>query len=325
MTQIATKGIADQAITNAKIANAAGIPYSKLSIADGDLTIAKTSGLQTALDNKVDDSEKGANNGVATLDAGGKVPAAQLPNSVMEYKGAWVASTNTPTLANGTGNAGDVYVASDAGTVDFGAGNITFAAGDWVIYSGSIWEKSTNSNAVASVNGQTGVVVLNTSHISENTNLYFTDARAKAAAVADSITDGVTDVAPSQNAVFDALALKIPTSYLDTDGTLAANSDSKIATQKAVKTYVDAITVTGNNEILTLNGTDITNQYKDLAQIIKPGTLVLTFAGVDQELGSDYTLSTVSSKTRITFAGDLATGGAAELISGDKLNAHYLY
>jgi hypothetical protein len=32
---------------------------------------------------------------------------------------------------------------------------------------------------------------------------------------------------------------KIETSVLDTDGTLAANSDSKVATQKAVKTYVD--------------------------------------------------------------------------------------
>lgn len=31
----------------------------------------------------------------------------------------------------------------------------------------------------------------------------------------------------------------LPTSYLDTDGTLAANSDVKIATQKAVKTYSD--------------------------------------------------------------------------------------
>lgn len=37
---------------------------------------------------------------------------------------------------------------------------------------------------------------------------YATAAEAKAAAVADSITNGVTDVAPSQNAVFDALALK---------------------------------------------------------------------------------------------------------------------
>lgn len=33
---------------------------------------------------------------------------------------------------------------------------------------------------------------------------------------------------------------KIETSVLDTDTTLAANSDSKIATQKAVKAYVDA-------------------------------------------------------------------------------------
>lgn len=37
---------------------------------------------------------------------------------------------------------------------------------------------------------------------------------------------------------------KLGTSVLDTDGTLAANSDAKIATQKAVKTYVDT-SVTG--------------------------------------------------------------------------------
>jgi hypothetical protein len=34
-------------------------------------------------------------------------------------------------------------------------------------------------------------------------------------------------------------SVKIDSSYLDTDGTLAANSDTKIATQKATKTYVD--------------------------------------------------------------------------------------
>lgn len=35
---------------------------------------------------------------------------------------------------------------------------------------------------------------------------------------------------------------KIETSYLDTDTALTANSDSKIATQKATKAYVDSIT-----------------------------------------------------------------------------------
>jgi hypothetical protein len=44
----------------------------------------------------------------------------------------------------------------------------------------------------------------------------------------------------------------IPNTYLDTDGTLAANSDTKVATQKATKTYSDtkvsgAGTVTANN------------------------------------------------------------------------------
>jgi len=42
---------------------------------------------------------------------------------------------------------------------------------------------------------------------------------------------------PSQKAVKAYADTKIPSNYLDTDGTLATNSDSKVATQKAVKTY----------------------------------------------------------------------------------------
>ena len=112
-------------------------------------------------------SQKGANSGVATLDAGGKIPSAQLPNSVMDYKGTWNASTNTPTLADGTGNAGDVYICDTAGTQDLGSGNVTFAAGDWVIYDGSVWEKSINSDRINSVNGQTGTVVLDLDDIGD--------------------------------------------------------------------------------------------------------------------------------------------------------------
>ena len=35
-------------------------------------------------------------------------------------------------------------------------------------------------------------------------------------------------------------------SYLDTDGSLAANSDSKVASQKAVKTYADGLIAAAN-------------------------------------------------------------------------------
>jgi hypothetical protein len=94
-------------------------------------------------------SEKGNANGYASLDSGGKVPISQLPSSIMEYKGTWNASTNTPTLANGTGDTGDVYICNVAGTVNFGAGPLTFAVGDYVIYSGTIWQRS--SGAVGTV------------------------------------------------------------------------------------------------------------------------------------------------------------------------------
>lgn len=130
----------------------------------------------------VQSSLLGLPNGVAQLDASGKLPASQLTVSAMEYKGAWNASTNTPTLADGTGDTGDVYAVSTGGTRNLGSGNQTFVAGDWVIYNGLIWQKVENSTSVASVNGQTGIVVLNTDNIAEGTAKYFTDDRAKDAA-----------------------------------------------------------------------------------------------------------------------------------------------
>jgi hypothetical protein len=87
--------------------------------------------------------------GIPQLDGSGKILVSQLPNSVMEYKGTWNVSTNTPTLVNGVGNQGDVYLVEGAavgGTAfNFGAGPITFFNGDQVVYSGSIWQRASGS------------------------------------------------------------------------------------------------------------------------------------------------------------------------------------
>lgn len=175
-----------------------------------DETVVRIEATETVANAAIPATQKGANNGVATLDGGGKIPVGQLPNSVMELQGFWDADTNTPTLTNGSGNPGDVWEVDVAGTTDFGDGDITFAIGDWAVYAADgKYHKSLNSNSVTSVNGQTGTVVLDTDDIAEGgTNKYFSIAAAKAAAVADAIVNGVTDVAPSQNAVFDALANK---------------------------------------------------------------------------------------------------------------------
>jgi hypothetical protein len=126
-------------------------------------------------------TQKGANSGVATLDSGGKVPVSQLPNSVMEYQGVYNASTNTPTLVNGTGNIGDVYRVSVAGA---GVNALNFVVGDYAIYNGTTWEKAhSGADNVTSVNGFAGAVVLTTDNVNEGTvNLYYTDNRAKDAA-----------------------------------------------------------------------------------------------------------------------------------------------
>ena len=97
---------------------------------------------------KVAVNTKGQANGVASLDANGRIPYSQLPESAMEYKGTWDASTNTPALADGTGNTGDMYIVSVAGIVDFGSGDITFYEGDRVVYNGSVWQRVAGSKEV---------------------------------------------------------------------------------------------------------------------------------------------------------------------------------
>lgn len=142
-------------------------------------------------------TEKGANNGYASLDAAGKVPITQLPNSVMSYAGTWNASTNTPALADGAGNADDaigtVYRVTVAGTQNLGSGAITFDVGDYAILNASkVWEKADATDAVTSVNGQQGVVVLDSDDVGEGaTNLYHTPERVRdviGAALVDSPT-----------------------------------------------------------------------------------------------------------------------------------------
>ena len=94
------------------------------------------------------------------------------------------------------------------------------------------------------------------------------------------------------------------------------------------KAYVDAAVSAGvnsNKQAITLSGTDISNQYVDLAQLTKPNTLIFEVGGVVQIEGADYSLSTVLGVTRVTFLGDLATGGAAALVAGDIANFQYLY
>lgn len=72
-------------------------------------------------------------------------------------------------------------------------------------------------------------------------------------------------------------ASSVPLTYLDTDGTLAANSDSKVATQKAVKTYVDSKVLTvvkANDEGVTNGGLQ---DDDELVVTLSAGTWVIDY------------------------------------------------
>jgi len=82
------------------------------------------------------------------------------------YQGTWNASTNTPTLASGTGTKGYYYVVSVAGSTNLD-GITDWKIGDWAIFNGTTWDKVDNTDAVSSVNGFTGAVNLALDNISD--------------------------------------------------------------------------------------------------------------------------------------------------------------
>ena len=85
------------------------------------------------------------------------------------YRGTWDAATNTPTLQSGVGSKGDYYVVSVAGNTNLD-GITDWQVGDWAVFNGLVWQKIDNTDAVLSVNGQTGVVVLTAADVGATSN-----------------------------------------------------------------------------------------------------------------------------------------------------------
>lgn len=170
-----------------------------LAASQQDIVIAQSgvTGLVAALALKEDKANKGVANGYASLDGSGHVPLAQLNiPPLLNVINTWNANTNTPTLANGTGTAGDAYICGVAGTTNFGAGGIAFTVGQIVFYNGTIWQLAPSAavSGVVSVNGATGVVVLTTNNVADFTNKRY---------VSDNVRDaGVAANAPSTSNPF---------------------------------------------------------------------------------------------------------------------------
>jgi hypothetical protein len=225
-------------------------------------------------------SEKAQPLGVATLDAGGKVPTSQIPmQGDLNYQGTWNATTNTPTLTSSVGTKGYYYVVDVAGSTNLN-GITDWNIGDWAIFNGSVWQKVDNTDAVTSVNGQVGTVVLTTTNIAEGTNLYYTDVRARASNSAgtgisyDSATGVITNSAPDQIVSITGAGTSVVTGTYPNFTVTSTDSTTGTVTSVAA-TAGTGISVTGSP--ITTSGTlNITNTAPDQTVVLTAGTGIST-------------------------------------------------
>lgn len=103
----------------------------------------------------------------AHLNDNGKVPLEELDDSILgnlQFQDVWDAKNNNPQLPLVPTKKGQYWIVSTAGE-QFG---LSFNTGDWLVAGDSVWQKVDNSDAVTSVNGKIGNVILTANDINYN-------------------------------------------------------------------------------------------------------------------------------------------------------------
>ena len=103
----------------------------------------------------------------AHLNANGKVPLEEIDDSLLgnlQFQGLWDAKTNSPELPLNPTINGQYWIVSESGD-RFGT---DFNVGDWIVATNGVWRKVDNTDAVISVNGKIGKVVLTSEDIAHN-------------------------------------------------------------------------------------------------------------------------------------------------------------
>ena len=165
----------------------------------GTQAISATTGLQAALDAKIETSEIGVANGIVPTNGSNQIDNSYLGFSLpLDPVIAWNPVTNTPTISDAGGAAGEIYIVYDSAnpTVrDLGSGNISWNDGDSAIFDSgtSAFVKVTGmgvgvSQVTTDAGVQTGAVVIDdTSYIAPSTDRnYVTDDEGDALTASNS-------------------------------------------------------------------------------------------------------------------------------------------
>ena len=240
--------------------------------------------------------------GIATLDSLGKLPVAQLPALAITdvYVVQDIAARDALTVEEG-----DVAKVIQA---ELASDNTTYLPRTY-IYAvdndtqvGS-WLEIISESDVMSVAGRVGHVTLDTSDVSEHASyLYFTETRARTAAVVNSIMGGETDQAPS------VVAVK---GYIDQEVLDAKNyADGQL----------DLLTIQElQYQSFTLSAADVVAGKIAVSAMIH-GTPWVMRQGIMGRPGIDFSVS----EDEITFLGEWAVGGLSQIAESDAVYVWYM-
>ena len=312
--------------------------------ATGDLSYNSSTGvIDFSMSNHdTGDLAEGANLYYTDARARGAVSLTTDDSTVLAYNSTTgvftfdLGNTNTDKVIEGASN---LYFTTARARNSVSAGsNINYDATTGVI--------STDS-AVHSVNGQTGVVVLDTDNITEgSTNLYYTDARARTAVslVSDDNnilayntgTGVLTFVTPDTDSI-DEGAVNLYYTNGRADGRIAAASIRDLSDVDSVSTLNDGFTLVWSSSAqqfvpqnvttatttqnFTANGTD--TSFALGFEVVGIENTTVFINGLYQAPTYSYTINTANGDTSVVFdtapeANDVIT---VRSVSGATLNA----
>lgn len=274
-------------------------------VGSSQVLIEKNLGVRATLQNdsvvtllNLNSSDEVILNGIKVLDTNGLIPTAILPSyvdDVLEYANLAAFPVS--------GETGKIYIAIDT--------NKSYR------WSGSVYVYIT-SGAVDSVNGETGVVVLDAGDITMVSEA--TTVEAKLVSIQGEVDQTQTDVT--------AIDGRLTTAEGEINDLQAEDIalDGRIDTLEAYKASLDALVEV--SEKITLTGTNITNGYINLANEVSPLSKLMVFVDrlvLHPGAAEDYSVSVVGGVTRITFLNDLVSPGSQSLSIGDNIYARYSY
>lgn len=332
-------GATGTAITNATLAtvnsntgsfgSASTVPVITVN-AKGLTTAVSTATITPAAIGAINVNQLGVANGVATLDATGRLTTAQTPTALvgaLVYQGTWNATTNTPTITSGVGTKGHYYKVSVAGstTID---GNNTWQVGDQIVFNGTTWDGIDGlTSEVTSVFGRVGAVTATLASFDfanqgSTTTFLKGNAAGNPSWSAVSLTTDVTGVLQAaQSPAYTGDITKPAGSF----ATTLATVNSNVGTFGSA-TQVGSFTVNAKGLVTAASNINIPNTIAltgdGTASVTTGGSGALTLATVNSNTGSfgSSTLVpviTVNAKGLVTAVSTAAISGAISVTGGD--------